>query len=170
MFKNKYCIKNNVVEIDVKEKNRILKCLVDLDIFEKKIIPLNKTLSLFKNKNYVYFTFNKKKIRLHRYLTNCPKDLQVDHINRNPLDNRMCNLRCVNGVLNCQNVIHQKNSKSKIRGVDFHTKRNKWRGLVQINHKRYLVGWFDNKEDCAIATANFRKEKLNEYNTKKSVI
>ena len=36
MFKNKYCIKNNVVEIDVKEKNRILKCLVDLDIFEKK--------------------------------------------------------------------------------------------------------------------------------------
>ena len=42
MFKNKYCIKNNVVEIDVKENNNIIKCLVDLDIFENKISSLNK--------------------------------------------------------------------------------------------------------------------------------
>ena len=31
-------------------------------------------------------------VGLHRYLTKCPKGKVVDHINRNPLDNRRCNL------------------------------------------------------------------------------
>lgn len=32
-------------------------------------------------------------IRLHRWIMNCPKHLEVDHINHNTLDNRKCNLR-----------------------------------------------------------------------------
>ena len=36
MFKNKYCIKNNVVEIDVKEKNRILKVRMFIENKEKE--------------------------------------------------------------------------------------------------------------------------------------
>ena len=34
MFKNKYCIKNNIVEIEVKERNRKEICLLDLDVFQ----------------------------------------------------------------------------------------------------------------------------------------
>ena len=32
-------------------------------------------------------------ILLHRYITNCPKEMVVHHINLNPLDNRKCNLK-----------------------------------------------------------------------------
>ena len=32
-------------------------------------------------------------IRLHREITNCPRGLEVHHINRNPLDNRRYNLQ-----------------------------------------------------------------------------
>ena len=165
MFKNKYCIKNDLVEIEVKERNRKEICLVDLDIFKNIIKPLNKTLNLFKNRNYVYFTVNKKKIRLHRYIMNCPENKIVDHINRKPLDNRKQNLWCVVNVLNSQNVTHQKNSKSKVRGVDFHVGRQRWRGLVQVNKKRYLVGWFKNFEECCKATEEFRNKKILEYNS-----
>ena len=60
MFKNKYCIKNDLVEIEVKERNRKEICLVDLNVFEKLIKPLNKTLSLFKDIISVYFTLYNK--------------------------------------------------------------------------------------------------------------
>jgi hypothetical protein len=40
---------------------------------------------------------------MHRELIACPDDLQVDHINRDRLDNRRENLRIVTAVENCAN-------------------------------------------------------------------
>lgn len=44
-----------------------------------------------------------KSIYMHRELIGCPDDLQVDHINRDRLDNRRSNLRIVTAVENCAN-------------------------------------------------------------------
>ena len=41
--------------------------------------------------------------RLHRYIMNCPKDKEIDHINRVTIDNRKCNLRIVDRKENCNN-------------------------------------------------------------------
>jgi hypothetical protein len=41
----------------------------------------------------VYAYINGKQVYMHRFILNAPKGLDVDHINRNPLDNRKCNLR-----------------------------------------------------------------------------
>lgn len=41
--------------------------------------------------------------RVHRLIMDCPAGLQVDHINRNKLDNRKCNLRIVSGFENQMN-------------------------------------------------------------------
>lgn len=57
---------------------------------------------------------NRKIIKLHRYITNCPKNLVVDHINHNTLDNRKCNLKVCTIAENNQNnlnVIKLKNKK-----------------------------------------------------------
>lgn len=41
--------------------------------------------------------------RLHRFLINCPDDMEVDHINRITIDNRKVNLKVVDRQANCKN-------------------------------------------------------------------
>jgi hypothetical protein len=52
---------------------------------------------------YAYSYVNKKIISMHRLLMDPPSDLQVDHINRNRLDNQRHNLRIVTQAVNMQN-------------------------------------------------------------------
>ena len=53
----------------------------------------------------------KQTIRLHRLIAKPAKGLVVDHINRNKLDNRRINLRCVTQAVNCGNRKEVENAK-----------------------------------------------------------
>lgn len=59
----------------------------------------------------------RRTLGLHRYIMKEPKGLQVDHINRNPLDNRKCNLRICTTQENANNKGKYKNNKSGHKGV-----------------------------------------------------
>ena len=71
---------------------------------------------------YITNRFGKK---LHDYLVDCPKGLEVDHINLNTLDNRMCNLRIVTHQQNQCNQPVQKNNTSGVSGVSYYPPRKK---------------------------------------------
>ena len=78
-------------------------------------------------------------------------DNSIDHINGNPLDNRIENLRCVT------NQENQFNTKAK--GYSWDKSRNKWQALIKINYKTIHLGSFVNEEDARnaylIAKAKF---------------
>lgn len=75
--------------------------------------------------------------RMHRLITNCPEGKFVDHINRNPLDNRRANLRVVTHLENMQNLGVRKDNKYGVPGVDF-IKRNKiWRARLRYKKVDY---------------------------------
>lgn len=79
---------------------------------------------------YAIFWENNKRIRLHRWLTNCPKGMCVDHINHNTLDNRKCNLRICTTFGNNQN---NRNNKTGQAGVYWSNRDKTF--IVEINHK-----------------------------------
>lgn len=77
----------------------------------------------------------------------------VDHINRQPADNRIENLRCVDWRENAQNLSLAKNNSSGFRGVYFETKTKRWKVQLRANRKNYFLGRYENLADAANAYA-----------------
>jgi hypothetical protein len=73
-------------------------------------------------------------------------DGEIDHINGNPSDNRLCNLRVVSGADNLKNQKRPKNNKSGAVGVYWDMRRKKWGSAIQVNGKRKGLGNFSDFE------------------------
>ena len=60
----------------------------------------------------------------------------IDHINRTPLDNRLCNLREVAYQCNTRNSSVQENNTSGVRGVTWNKQKERW--IVHLAIKRKI--------------------------------
>ena len=82
-------------------------------------------------------------------ITDSSKNNQVDHINRNPLDNRIENLRV---LTNQQN---QWNNNAK--GYHWDKRSNKWEAQIRVNGKSKYLGLFTEEEDAHQAYLNAKE-------------
>lgn len=112
-----------------------LKVKISLEDVER-VSQYRWTLRSNVNTPYKYFatSFNGKPIQLHRFITNCPDDMVVDHINRRTLDNRRCNLRICTAAQNSQNT---KRNKTKLTNIHKIKNSNSWRYQQNIKGKRF---------------------------------
>lgn len=67
---------------------------------------------------------------------------QIDHINRNPTDNRLCNLRDVTASENVHNTSHSLRNTSGVRNVVWHKRDKKWQAQIMVNNKYKYLGQF----------------------------
>jgi len=83
---------------------------------------------------------------------------QIDHIDGNPSNNRIENLRDVAQSVNLRNKKKQITNTSGSNGVYFVKNKKKWRAAVTIDYKEQHLGYFDNIEDAIAARqkANLR--------------
>ena len=89
---------------------------------------------------------------MHRIVTNCPADMDVDHANHDKLDNQKVNLRVCSRSENNQNQQTRTYSKSSVyKGVIFNKHANKWMARIMLNYKHKFLGYFANEIDAAIA-------------------
>ena len=65
-------------------------------------------------------------ILLHRVVNQTPAGLVTDHINRNKLDNRKCNLRSVTQSVNRYNTGLPANNKSGYKRLRWHKPSRRW--------------------------------------------
>lgn len=86
-----------------------------------------------------------RNVYMHKMLLKASPENQVDHINRNKLDNRRSNLRVCTAIQNGGNTSFRKSNKSGYRGVCFVKESNKWRSYVGIE----VLGHFQSKEEAA---------------------
>jgi hypothetical protein len=103
---------------------------------------------------YRYLTFKGRATPAHRlawlWVYGDWPSADVDHINRDRLDNRIDNLRSVTRSVNCHNIAGRASSGEK--GVTAASKnRNAWEARITVNRKAIYLGLYQTKEEAAAA-------------------
>lgn len=86
---------------------------------------------------------------------------EIDHINGDPSDNRIANIRAATRSENASNRGRHRNNKSGFKGVT--KKREKWTACVRVRNVRYRLGTFNTAEEAYTAYAAKAKEVQAEF-------
>ena len=76
---------------------------------------------------------------------------EIDHINGNPIDNRIENLRDIPKAENQRNMKRSTRNTSGVSGVSWRKTRKKWRARIKVDGKEKSLGHFERFEDAVRA-------------------
>lgn len=145
------------VKIPLMSEDKIVYLLVDEEDFPK--------VSRFKwylMHGYARAENRRTTVSLARLVMGFP-DLEIDHINRDKLDNRKANLRLATRRQNNMNAVHTQ--PGKYRGVSQRSK-NSWRAAISVGThpaKKYDAGGFGTPEEAALAYNELARKYHGEF-------
>ena len=87
----------------------------------------------------------------------------VDHIDNDPTNNRVENLRECTRTENSWNKRLQHNSTTKIKGVSWHKQSRKWGARITVNGKRMELGRFKDIELAELVAMEARRKYHKEF-------
>ena len=99
---------------------------------------------------YAAATLEGKRVKLHRLVMGVTDPrIQVDHRDRNGLNNRSDNLRIATGSQNMANIPMFRTNTSGFKGVNWDKEHNRWRSRISFHNKRIGLGWYIDPQDAA---------------------
>lgn len=128
-------------------------------VIDKEDVNKIKNYRWHLSKGRVVAKINKENVLLHRFIIDANDEDIVDHINRNPLNNRRNNLRKTDFQGNAMNRSIQNNNTSTVVGVNWYKRYSKWRAFIKINHKSIHLGYFEDFNEAV----KVRKEAEQKY-------
>lgn len=75
----------------------------------------------------------------------------IDHINGDPSDNRISNLRECDALENAHNAKRRSDNTSGYKGVSWHKQLRKWTARIMVDKKHINIGVFDTAEKAYAA-------------------
>jgi len=115
------------------------------------------------NNYYLFRTYNKKTIYLHREIIKAKEGEVVDHANGNSQDNRKSNLRICTMSQNIANSRLRKGNTSGFKGVGFDRSRGKWRAQIMVNYKNHFLGRYNDIEEAKCVYKKAANHYFGEY-------
>lgn len=158
MYKFEFKICNDMTEIYIKRRSgKVYVILIDTEDLPKLS---GYSIGINDKPNGRFMVRVTNGYRTEQPITNVlvtsPPNKIVDHIDRNPANNRKSNFRFLSIAENNQNMSLGKNNTSGIRGVCFDYSRDKW--LVQIKGK--TIGRFEFYDEAVDAAIEHRKQYM----------
>jgi len=125
-------------------------------------------ISVQKSNGYYCVKLNRKSYRLHRllaeaFIPNPENKPCVDHIDRDPLNNCLSNLRWATHTENQWNRGKQRNNTSGYTGVSFHKATGKWQTYIKIDGKNEYLGLYETPEEASKAYKTAARELHGEF-------
>jgi len=128
----------------------------------------NKILKLSIDTNgYHSISLRKKTSRIHvilakHFIPNPENKKQVDHIDRNKLNNHISNLRW---ATQGENQANRSNVTRNYKGIfrKNRCKRKRWIAQIRLNRKAYYLGTFKSEIEAALAYNKKAKEFFGEF-------
>lgn len=159
---NKFIIYNNFIVIEIYEKNK-------KDIKIKGLVSKEHLNDIIKHTwnlqtvGYIECRIDKKVVLLHRFLIKAHKNDEVDHKNRNKLNNLNDNLRILTHSQNQINKGKMFNNTSGVTGVTWDRARNKWKVMINYDKKTINLGRFDTLEEATKIRLEAEKKYHKEF-------
>jgi hypothetical protein len=88
---------------------------------------------------------------------------ELDHIDGNPGNNRVENLRSATRCQNQYNAGLRRDNVSGIKGVHWYKQTNRWRAVVRVDGKHRSVGYFKSLADACAAVRAYREARHGEF-------
>ena len=110
---------------------------------------------------YVRVKINKKLYYLHRLIWLYHYGVwptEIDHIDRNPSNNAVENLREVSRSVNMRNTKLKRATTSKYKGVCWNARLNKWVAQATVDTKNVYLGVFTDEVEASKAYINYLKD------------
>ena len=124
----------------------------------------NKIAGSIYGNGYRYICYKGKRYKASRlaflYMKGYFPENEVDHKDRNKINDKWDNLREISSQCNHRNMGMLKNNTSGVKGVWFWKNRKQWISEIKINRKKEILGRFKNKTDAVKA----RWEAEKKYN------
>ena len=106
------------------------------------------------DRGYLQIGINCRRYRAHRlawfYVHGYWPPNEIDHIDRDKLNNKLSNLRLATHAENCQNFPLRRDNKYGVSGITYHGNRRKkrWQAKIKINGVLKYMGYFSTLEEA----------------------
>lgn len=105
----------------------------------------------------------KPPVKMHRFIMNAAKGVQVDHSDGDGLNNQKSNLRKATHSQNIWNSRLKKNNTSGFKGVHWNKIRKVYQAYIYSNNKHIYLGGYSDPEKAARAYDKKARELFGEF-------
>jgi len=162
---NNYVTLDKITFIQLENSDQTVLTLIDTEDLEKVVSFRWYLTDCGKYAGYARTTINTAEknyyLYLHQFILNTHlsmENLEIDHKNRQTLDNRKSNLQISTRSQNLFNTGLFSHNTSGYKGVGYYKQTNKWRAHIKVNQKSIHLGYFSTFEEAIRAR---RKAEVN---------
>lgn len=157
--------------ISTERLRSILEYNAETGVFRRKIraakMDVGSVVGARHSQDYLYARIENRLMFMHRvawqYVYGSPPVGEIDHINGDRSDNRICNLRLSNRQQNSANTKRRYNNRAGAKGVVIDKRNGSIRAYIHVNSKTKYLGTFETIKDASSAYLKAAKEHFLDF-------